>query len=163
MKKNAEFLKQLFRHDTGPGGDQPDPAPVDPTDAIPADAAVGRGTIALLRSVDVAVSLADGDLHFEGDQDVINEGDDLLTKYSPAIRAALAEEVEQDDPPRRGRIEVDGVAWVERPDRRGRPGWEPVGLRQDDRWWSRSEYGDLPAVPVNLGVGSVPKPAETPE
>jgi len=37
--------------------------------------------------------------------------------------------------------------WVLRPDVSGRLGWEPPGLPEDERWWARSTWEDLPRLP----------------
>jgi len=34
--------------------------------------------------------------------------------------------------------------WVLRPDCNGRLGWEAPGLPEEDRWWARAEFDDLP-------------------
>jgi hypothetical protein len=35
-------------------------------------------------------------------------------------------------------------AWVLRPDVHGRLGWEPADMHEEDRWWARGDFEDLP-------------------
>ena len=38
----------------------------------------------------------------------------------------------------------DFSGWIRQPDRKGRMGWERVGLPEWQRWWARCDYEDLP-------------------
>jgi len=147
MKKNAEFLSGLFRHDL---------VPVEP------DVEVGFGTLELLSAVGVEAELVGDLIRFTGDNDAIAEAGDLLDEYAPAIRAAL--EVgwkfpwEDDDAEQRGLIVVNGTTWVRRPDHDEHFGWEPASLPPADRWWRGCGFEELPDPPKSLVVGSLPKP-----
>jgi len=39
--------------------------------------------------------------------------------------------------------------WVQRPDCKGRMGWERPDLPEAARWWARCEFDDLPGPPVS--------------
>jgi hypothetical protein len=43
--------------------------------------------------------------------------------------------------------------WVQRPDVTGKLGWEAPDLREDDRWWARCSFDDLPEPSAAWGRG----------
>jgi hypothetical protein len=57
--------------------------------------------------------------------------------------------------PDAGEDPFDG--WVLRPDVTGRLGWEPPGLPEEERWWARARFEDLPTLAAYF-PGSMDRP-----